>query len=390
MTSSPASGRAGASRWARFARRALFPDWLFNRKVETNRTGYFFLFLIVAVSVAAFNTGNNMLYLVLAMMLGALFSSFLISEYMIAELRVKRSAPEYVTEGVSFRVEYAVENEKELIPSLAVRVTEHIGDFEVSALVAFVGGGSEIKVKGHAIVSRRGRLEVHNMTISTTAPFGWFRKSKRAPISGELVALPRTDPGEVDRDIIAALGEQRPVYKRGRGDQLFGFRKYNRGDPVKKIHWKTSARIGRPMVRESEAEEERRLRIELALPGPMPEERDEVRETTVRKAASVCEAAISDGWWSWPITIFWIVGITNAVNLIDGLDGLAAGISAIACGVIALFAFHAGQPVMVVLMLALLGSLSGFLFFNFNPAKIFMGDCGSMFLGFILGASSVL
>jgi len=96
------------------------------------------------------------------------------------------------------------------------------------------------------------------------------------------------------------------------------------------------------------------------------------------------------GWFSWPITLLWIVGITNAVNLSDGLDGLAAGISAVVCGVIAVFAVYSGQRVMVVLMLAMLGSLTGFLFFNFNPAKIFMGDCGSMFLGFTIASSSVL
>ncbi len=96
------------------------------------------------------------------------------------------------------------------------------------------------------------------------------------------------------------------------------------------------------------------------------------------------------GWFSWPLTLFWIIGITNAVNLSDGLDGLAAGVSAVACGVIAVFAVYSGQVVMAILMLALLGSLSGFLFFNFSPAKIFMGDCGSMFLGFTIASSSVL
>ena len=106
--------------------------------------------------------------------------------------------------------------------------------------------------------------------------------------------------------------------------------------------------------------------------------------------------AVADGltinfsWFSWPLTLFWIVGVTNAVNLSDGLDGLAAGISAIACGVIAILAIAGGQVVMAVLMLALLGSLSGFLVFNFNPAKVFMGDCGSMFLGFAIASSSVL
>jgi len=96
------------------------------------------------------------------------------------------------------------------------------------------------------------------------------------------------------------------------------------------------------------------------------------------------------GWFSWPFTLLWIVGVTNAVNLSDGLDGLAGGICAIACGVVAVFAASTGNLAVVVLMLALLGSVTGFLYFNFNPAKIFMGDCGSMFLGFTIASSSVL
>ena len=96
------------------------------------------------------------------------------------------------------------------------------------------------------------------------------------------------------------------------------------------------------------------------------------------------------GWASWPITVLWIVGVTVALNFMDGLDGLAAGIAAIVCAVIVVFAFYQGQLVMAVLMLALLGSLTGFLFYNFNPAKIFMGDCGSMFLGFVIGGGSVV
>ncbi|MCK4784776.1 MAG: undecaprenyl/decaprenyl-phosphate alpha-N-acetylglucosaminyl 1-phosphate transferase, partial [Desulfobacteraceae bacterium] len=96
------------------------------------------------------------------------------------------------------------------------------------------------------------------------------------------------------------------------------------------------------------------------------------------------------GWFSWLFTLLWIVGITNAVNLSDGLDGLAAGISAVACGVIAILAVYNSDVVMAVLMLALLGSLTGFLVFNFHPAKVFMGDSGSMFLGFTIACSSVL
>ncbi len=95
------------------------------------------------------------------------------------------------------------------------------------------------------------------------------------------------------------------------------------------------------------------------------------------------------GWLSWPLTILWIVGLTNAVNLVDGLDGLAAGICAAACGAMAVFAVSTGDLAAVVLMLGLLGGVTGFLVFNFNPARIFMGDCGSMFLGFTIASTSV-
>ncbi len=112
----------------------------------------------------------------------------------------------------------------------------------------------------------------------------------------------------------------------------------------------------------------------------------------------VCISAleITDGYllhlgqWGAPLTILWIVGITNVVNLSDGLDGLAAGVSAVACAVIAVCAINSANPVMAVFMLALLGGLSGFLFYNFNPARIFMGDCGSLFVGFTIAGSSAM
>jgi len=96
------------------------------------------------------------------------------------------------------------------------------------------------------------------------------------------------------------------------------------------------------------------------------------------------------GIWAWPLTVVWIVGMTNAMNLIDGLDGLAAGLAAIGCGVIAVLAITVGQTMMATLMLVCLGALVGFLVFNSNPASIFCGDSGTYFLGFLIGSSSLL
>lgn len=96
------------------------------------------------------------------------------------------------------------------------------------------------------------------------------------------------------------------------------------------------------------------------------------------------------GMLSIPFTMVWIIGITNAINLIDGLDGLAAGVSSIALFSIAGMAFLMGSPyVMVVALIAAVSTL-GFLVFNFHPAKIFMGDTGALFLGFLISVLSLL
>ncbi len=95
-------------------------------------------------------------------------------------------------------------------------------------------------------------------------------------------------------------------------------------------------------------------------------------------------------WLQVLLTVIWIVGITNTINLIDGLDGLAAGISAIACFSVAYTASLTGRPETATLALAVSGAAFGFLLFNFYPAKIFMGDAGSMLLGFMLATSSLI
>jgi len=95
-------------------------------------------------------------------------------------------------------------------------------------------------------------------------------------------------------------------------------------------------------------------------------------------------------WIGIPLTIFWIVGVTNAINLIDGLDGLAAGVSGIAIATIAVMATLMGFQPVILLSTLLLGGIIGFLVFNFHPAKIFMGDSGSLFLGFSLATLSML
>ncbi|AVQ34318.1 undecaprenyl/decaprenyl-phosphate alpha-N-acetylglucosaminyl 1-phosphate transferase [Staphylococcus muscae] len=96
------------------------------------------------------------------------------------------------------------------------------------------------------------------------------------------------------------------------------------------------------------------------------------------------------GWLSIPITIIWFLAIINAINLIDGLDGLAAGISTIAYVTIAFIAILQGNIFIIMICSVQIGALLGFLVFNFHPAKIFLGDNGALLLGFIIGFVSLL
>lgn len=95
------------------------------------------------------------------------------------------------------------------------------------------------------------------------------------------------------------------------------------------------------------------------------------------------------GWLEIPFTLLWLVALMNVINLVDGLDGLAAGISCIASFTLFFVAWGQGVPDALLLTAALAGCTAGFLRYNFNPARIFMGDAGSLFLGLVLGTVSV-
>jgi len=95
------------------------------------------------------------------------------------------------------------------------------------------------------------------------------------------------------------------------------------------------------------------------------------------------------GWLSLPLTVFWLVGLSNAFNLIDGIDGLASGVAFFATSALLAVALFFGNILPSLFTAALAGATLGFLRYNFNPARIFMGDSGSLFLGFTIAAISI-
>lgn len=130
--------------------------------------------------------------------------------------------------------------------------------------------------------------------------------------------------------------------------------------------------------------------------GPIPKVAAEVLGAAVVMSSglliervTILGASWSLGWLAYPITAAWIVGVTNAFNLIDGVDGLAPGIAAIAgaaCGAILIVRGHAPEA---MLLAALVGAMLGFLVYNFEPASIFLGDSGSLVAGFLLATTAI-
>ena len=111
--------------------------------------------------------------------------------------------------------------------------------------------------------------------------------------------------------------------------------------------------------------------------------------TVIQFATNPFGGMVYLGWWGIPITVAWITAVANMFNFIDGIDGLAAGVAVIACLPLFAVALQLGYTFVAVLLLALAGSALGFLRYNFSPAKLFLGDTGAMFLGFMLGSLAV-
>ncbi|MFX0198100.1 MAG: MraY family glycosyltransferase [Candidatus Hodarchaeota archaeon] len=109
----------------------------------------------------------------------------------------------------------------------------------------------------------------------------------------------------------------------------------------------------------------------------------------IQRISNPFGSAIYLGWLSLPVTVFWLVGLSNAFNLIDGIDGLASGVGFFAASALLAVALFLGNILPSLFTAALAGATLGFLRYNFNPAKIFMGDSGSLFLGFSIAAISI-
>lgn len=290
------------------------------RRIRFTGAGVVFTVGAVAVGLAAVNTGNNLLYLLLGAMLGVVVLSGWLSEQTIRALDVTRRVPAGTPVGKEARIRYVVHNRKRHLPSMALEIGEEA--LPARAFLARIPAGERREGVAANRFVRRGVYPLSSVTLSTTYPFGLFLKARDIDVRGELVIWPRTDrrvriptpAGAKRRDFGGSAGA---AGHRGEYRQL---REYRPGDDPRDIHWRRSAGLDVPVIREYELDGAESFWLCLDLGAPAGDEAEAVLEI----AASVAARAVTEG------TRFGLISGDRTVPVGTGPGHLEAVLDALA------------------------------------------------------------
>ncbi len=269
------------------------------RRLRPTRAGWLFFCITIGVGFAALNTGNNLLYLVLSLLLAFLVLSGVLSETSLRGVRVRRHLPRELSAGASCSVVLEITNDQRHFVSFAIVVVDHAssssgGDVEAGRAFALrIGPGETVSRHYRFQPERRGVMNFEEFQVITRFPFGLFLKSLRIPAQQSVLVYPQLE--HVDAGIISGsprdAGEQVQT-QGGTGSDAVGLRDYAAGDPIRRIHWRASVRKRELLVREVESERdaeiEVRLQTERATEG-------EIFERSISWAASEISALLNTG-----------------------------------------------------------------------------------------------
>ncbi len=261
------------------------------RFLSLTRAGKFFILMTLAVGFGAINTENNLLFLLFGMMLSLILASGLLSEAVLRNLRLRRRLPRRLEAGQPAPGAFRISNQG-WWPALSVEASEQnpvgiegplkgqtIGPAHISwwkfwrqqtdeerrpqaaAYSMRIAAGDETEVSTHYRFPQRGRFKLPGLQLTTRFPFELFEKSRlfSAPIT--LTVLPDALPAREWLGALESRWGDTAKNRRGRGEEYFGLRDYRPGEDRRAIHWKSTARRGEPVVRETEARQRHALLI---------------------------------------------------------------------------------------------------------------------------------
>jgi uncharacterized protein (DUF58 family) len=267
------------------------PTKSWRRKLIFTRLGRWYCGLTLGIGLAAINTGNNLLFLVLGLLLASIVLSGVLSEKALSQVHLERHLPRAATAQVPALVGIFAANRKRRAPSFSLELRERGGDVKGAAWLMFLGAGESQEVSYHFTPQRRGRLRFTGLEVATRSPFGLFEKSRPIDAPAELIVYPRAVPVRPGASREAGREGERPQGRAGHGLEVHGLRDHRPGDDARSIHWHSSARAGKLMAVEREEERRRRVCVVLdhrALTGA-------VLDDAVEQAAALFAQALQEG-----------------------------------------------------------------------------------------------
>ncbi len=265
------------------------------RTIRPTPEGWWFIVTTLGIGFAAINTGNNLLYLLLSMLLGTIVVSGILSEQTMRGLELSAATPREAFAGSPVLVGCVVVNTQRLLPSysLVVEVAARNGEAPRVFFVPKLDARQQRFHSWEETFPRRGRHRLQAVRLMTRFPFGLFVKAVPPIRLDEFLVFPAVRPlSAEDLRSLGGLGGERAA-RPGRGADLYNLRDYRWGDDPRLIHWKSTAKSGALMVRELEAEAALRVRLVLERP-PVNADPEQV-ETDISRVASLASHLLAQG-----------------------------------------------------------------------------------------------
>ena len=229
------------------------------RSLVITRDGKWYIGILLVIGVAAINTGNNLLYLIVATLLSLIIVSGIMSEAVLRGLRIERQMPEYAFRDVPVNIRLKATNAKKRVPSFSFNAID--AGQRKGAWFLKLRAGQTAWAPVEYTFHKRGRATLDMLRVSTRFPFGLFVKGKDEAVKDEIIVLPAIDPKKaICAGESLSAGAARSAGK-GHGTGLYGLRDYTLMDDSRHIHWRSAARTQRLLLKEFEADVSKRLLI---------------------------------------------------------------------------------------------------------------------------------
>jgi len=245
--------------------------WLgYRMEYKVTREGWTYIGGIVIVALAALNTGNNLLFLILASLIAIILMSGILSSITLSGMELRLELPEHIFAGQPVRAQVELENEKLTLPSFSLRVeaakaknSPAAALLETPVYFPYVPKKDRVRQIVPITFPRRGAYRQDAFRIVTRFPFGFLQKARRVELQTEALVYPSVESTHSFLEILPALQGALESQSKGRGQDLYALRGYVPTDSARHVHWKASARSGSLMVREFTREEDCRVLLVL-------------------------------------------------------------------------------------------------------------------------------